>query len=91
MRAENTDGYIDYSQPELVQVLKELLSVETNLNALALHAALHHGTVASVAAGASSPAQIRDTIDAYNTSISNEQIEAAKNITKQATYKEHRE
>lgn len=91
VRAENTDGYMDYSQPELVQVLKELLSVETNLNALALHAALHHGTVASVAAGASSPAQIRDTIDAYNTSISNEQIEAAKNITKQATYKEHRE
>lgn len=91
MRAENTDGYMDYSQSELVKVLKRLLSVETNLNALALHAVLHHETVASVAAGASSPDQIRDTIAAYNTSISIEQIEAAKNITKESKYKEHRD
>lgn len=91
LRAENNDGYMEYSQSELLKVLKELLSVETNLTALAIHAVLQHGTVSSVAAGASSPEQIRNTIEAYNTSVSLEQIEAAKNITKAVQYEDHRE
>ncbi|WP_341201975.1 aldo/keto reductase [Planomicrobium okeanokoites] len=91
VRAGDTDGYMDYSQPELLAALKELLSIENNLNALALHSVLQHETVASVVAGVSSPDQIRDTITAYDSAISAEQIEAAGLITKQSRYKEHRE
>ncbi len=90
-RAKDKNGYMDYSQEELEKVLNELLSIEPNLNALALHAALQHGTVASIVAGASSPAQIRDTIAAYETSISADQINMAKKYTTKAKYKEHRE
>ena len=90
-RAKDKNGYMEYSQEELEKVLKELLSIEPNLNALALHAALQHDTVASIVAGASSSAQIRDTIAAYETSISADQIDMAKKITMKAKYKEHRE
>lgn len=90
-RAKDKNGYLEYSQEELEKVLKELLSIEPNLNALALHAALQHDTVASIVAGASSSAQIRDTIAAYETSISADQIDMAKKITMKAKYKEHRE
>ncbi|RLQ92609.1 aldo/keto reductase [Planomicrobium sp. Y74] len=90
-RAKDKNGYMDYSQEELEKSLNELLSIEPNLNALALHAALQHGTVASIVAGASSAAQIRDTIAAYDTSISADQINMAKKITMKAKYIEHRE
>lgn len=90
-RVKEKNGYMDYNQEELKKVLNELLSIEPNLNALALHAALQHGTIASIVAGASSPAQIHDTIAAYETSISADQIDMAKKITVQAKYKEHRE
>lgn len=90
-RAEDKDGYMDYSQPELKKVLKQLLSIEPNLNALALHTVLNHHTVASIVAGASSSAQIRETITAYNSFISAEQIDAAKKVTIQAKYSEHRD
>lgn len=90
-RAKKNGDYMEYNQKNLEKLLKELLSIELNLNSLALHAVLQHDTVASVVAGASSPAQIRDTITAYEASISDEQIDQAKRITLQAKYNQHRE
>lgn len=89
-RAKHYDGYLDYSSDELGKVLKALMDVEENLNALALHAVLQRDTVASAVTGASSAQQIRETVKALGTAISQEQIDEAKNITKQSVYTEHR-
>ncbi|WP_033541358.1 aldo/keto reductase [Planococcus sp. CAU13] len=89
-RAAKTDGYLEYSRNDLNKALKELLAVEENLTALALHAVLQSDTVASAVTGASSQSQIRETVKAYEMNISAEQIEQAKKITKQTKYAEHR-
>jgi len=90
-RAKNHDGYLDYDSTELEKVLTELLAIEGNLNALAIRSVLQHDAVASVVAGASSADQIRDTVAAYHTAVSNEQIDNAKQITKQSKYTQHRD
>lgn len=90
-RAKKQGNYLKYDQKDLETVLTELLSIEPNLNSLAIHSVLQNDTIASVVAGASTKAQIRDTIAAYETNISDEQIELARKITLQDQYSEHRE
>ncbi|MFD1030913.1 aldo/keto reductase [Metaplanococcus flavidus] len=90
-RLKNNDGYMDYNADELEKVLTELMKIEDNLNALAIHSVLQHNTVASVVAGASSAAQIQQTVAAYHTEISTDQIAAAKKLTKQSNYTQHRD
>ncbi|RNF40545.1 aldo/keto reductase [Planococcus salinus] len=90
-RAETMDGYLTYSSDELKNTLKKLLDVHGNLHALSLHSVLEQDTVASVVAGASSAQQIRDTISAYETDVSAEQIEQAKQLTKEDRYEQHRD
>lgn len=89
-RAKNQDGYMEYTSKELEKTLKDLLAVESNLNALAIHAVLQHDAVASVVAGASSARQIRDTITAYHTAVRDDAIGQARQITTSAVYTEHR-
>ncbi|TAA72504.1 aldo/keto reductase [Planococcus salinarum] len=89
-RAKNHDGYMDYNSNELQKVLTDLLAIEGNLNALAIHSVLQHNAVASVVAGASSPDQIRETIAAYHIAVSTEKINTAKKITKKSQYTQHR-
>ncbi|AQQ53667.1 aldo/keto reductase [Planococcus lenghuensis] len=90
-RAALQDGYLSYSKDELFGTLKELLSVHSNLHALALHSVLSHDAVTSVVAGASSRQQLRDTIQAYKTPVSAEQITEAKSLTKADRYDKHRD
>lgn len=90
-RAAKMDGYLHYSDAELKTVLEKLLAVHDNLHAVALHSVLEHDAISSVVAGASTAEQIKATIDAYNTSVSSEQIEQAKKLTRQDIYQEHRE
>ena len=90
-RAKNHDGYMAYDSMELKKVLEELFAIESNVNALAIHSVLRHNTIASVVAGASSAAQLRDTIAAYHTAVSQDQIDGARKITKQMKYTEHRQ
>lgn len=90
-RAKDNDGYMDYDSAQLEKVLRELFEIEENLNALALHSVLQHDTVAAVVAGASSAQQIRDTLSAFDYSVTRGQIDAAKRITKLSQYRDHRE
>ncbi|PSL42020.1 aryl-alcohol dehydrogenase-like predicted oxidoreductase [Planomicrobium soli] len=90
-RAKKMGGYLTYSESEVKDSLKNLMDIHDNLHALSLHSVLQNSTVASVVAGASSPKQIKDTIAAYETSVSIDQINEAKKATKQDVYKEHRE
>lgn len=89
-RAKKHDGYMDYNSNELQKALTELLAIEANLNALAIHSVLQHDAVASVVAGASSADQIRETVAAYHVDVSTEQLDAAKKVTKKSLYTQHR-
>lgn len=91
VRAKKSGGYLNYSDQELQTVLKKLMEIEENLNALALHTVLQHETVAAAVTGASSADQIRSTVESYNTKISIEQIRLAKIHTEQLQYTDHRE
>ncbi|MGI2327109.1 aldo/keto reductase [Planococcus sp. YIM B11945] len=90
-RARKMGGYLTYRADELETIVTQLMDVHENLHALSLHSVLHNDTIASVVAGASSPKQIKDTITAYETSVSSEQIEQAKKLTKKGRYEEHRD
>ncbi|ALS78341.1 aldo/keto reductase [Planococcus kocurii] len=89
-RAGKMDGYLSYNATELKDTLENLLAVHDNLHALALHSILQHDTISSVVVGASSADQIKATINAYETSVSPEQISQAKTLTRQDIYQEHR-
>ncbi|TWT28271.1 aldo/keto reductase [Planomicrobium sp. CPCC 101110] len=90
-RAEKMGSYLTYSESELKSTLQKLMGIHDNLHALSLHSILQNSTVASVVAGASSPQQIKDTIAAYGTPVSADQIKEAKKAAKQDIYQEHRE
>ncbi|MGK7378302.1 aldo/keto reductase [Planococcus sp. 1R117A] len=90
-RAYNSGGYLTYKEEELTTTLQQLQEVHHNLHALSLHSVLQNPAVASVVAGASSASQIKDTLTAYETAVSPEQINQARQLAKLDQYKEHRE
>lgn len=90
-RAGKMGSYLSYNEEQLASTVGGLMEVHDNLHALSLHSVLQNDAVASIVAGASSPQQIKETIRAYETAVSAEQIEQAKQLTKQEQYQEHRE
>lgn len=90
-RAKKAGSYLTYGEEELANTVQKLMDIHPNLHALSLHSVLQQPAIASVVAGASSPSQIQDTLQAYETAVSAEQIEQARELTKQDLYKEHRE
>lgn len=90
-RASDGKGYLTYRDEELKAVLNGLMGIHENLNALALHSVLDNNTVASVIAGASSANQLQETLAAHETSVSTQEIQEAKQLTKLDRYQEHRE
>ncbi len=90
-RLRDGKGYLTYQSDELKAVLEGLMDVHENLNALALHSVLADSTVASVIAGASSADQLQETLTAYEETVSLQQIQEAKQLTKLDRYQEHRE
>jgi aryl-alcohol dehydrogenase-like predicted oxidoreductase len=87
-------GYLDYSYEELEDVLpllKEKLASTRSLAEVAIQYNLAHPAVASVIAGASTPEQIRENARAASTpSLSPEEINLIKSITKANKYDQHR-
>ncbi|MBZ5202316.1 aldo/keto reductase [Planomicrobium chinense] len=90
-RANQTGSYMAYGEGELTHTVQQLMDIHPNLHALSLHSVLQQPAVASVVAGASSPSQIQETLKAYETAVSVEQIEQARSLTKQGRYQEHRD
>ncbi|MGB6408993.1 MAG: aldo/keto reductase [Planococcus donghaensis] len=89
-RANKTGGYLTYESEELKHTLQKLMNIHDNLHALSLHSVLQHKAIGAVVTGASSPEQIKSTIKAYESTVSQDQIEQAKIVTRQDVYKEHR-
>lgn len=88
------NGYLDYSYEELEKVLpllKAKLASTRSLAEVAIQYNLAHPAVASVVAGASTPEQIRENARAVSSaSLSPEEIDLIKSITKANKYDQHR-
>ena len=90
MRANKTGDYLTYSKEELQATMEQLQSLDAPMTAVALHHVLKQKTTGSMIIGASNTEQLLETIEAYNTEVSEEMLLKAREITKQDMYTEHR-
>jgi aryl-alcohol dehydrogenase-like predicted oxidoreductase len=89
------NGYLDYSYQELQETLGSIhkkLGDNRTMNELALQYNLAHDSVAAVVPGASSVQQLQENIDAVNAgSLSSEELDMLKQLTKLSRYEQHRD
>ncbi|MGE7601348.1 aldo/keto reductase [Peribacillus sp. NPDC097675] len=88
------EGYLDYSYNELKDLLPQLKDKFSGekMNATALQYVLSNQCVASAVAGASSVQQLRENCQAANSSsLSHDELDVLKKLTKASKYTSHRE
>jgi aryl-alcohol dehydrogenase-like predicted oxidoreductase len=89
-----TDGYLDYTYPELVETigrLKEFFNGKRSFTSVALQFCLHQPVVAAVIPGASKPEQVIENVQAASTPrLTKEEYETILKYTKQQRYSQHR-
>lgn len=83
-------GFGLYQQQELTQTLHTLQQYTENLHGAAIHYVLSEAPVATALVGASSTAQLLDSVVAYEKGCSFETLEKIRQQTTQHQYKEHR-
>jgi aryl-alcohol dehydrogenase-like predicted oxidoreductase len=86
-------GYMDYSEEELRLLLSELRNHfgDRSLTEVALRYVLHHPTVASVVAGASSVEQAKNNAKAVRSRpLTEEEVSFIKEVSKANVYGQHR-
>jgi aryl-alcohol dehydrogenase-like predicted oxidoreductase len=87
-------GYLDYSSSELKDLLlflKDTFSLNRTLTEVAVQYCLANSTVASVVAGASTPEQVKNNVQAVNSpKLSKEELDVIKQYSKAAIYNDHR-
>lgn len=89
-RAEKSDGYGEYSKEELIDTISQMKQSSQNLHSVALAFVLQNKQVSSILAGASSADQLEETIRAYHTSSSHQQIDQIKQYLRADRYTDHR-
>ncbi|MGM0852959.1 MAG: aldo/keto reductase [Bacillota bacterium] len=89
------NGYLDYSYEELKETIgsiHEKMGDHRTMNELALQYNLAHDSVAGVIPGASSIQQLQENIAAVNSpSLSGEELDTLKKLTKLSRYEQHRD
>lgn len=90
-RLKNQDGYLSYSQQQLTDTLGNIADAYPDVLAAALGYNLAHPAVASTIVGASSVAQLAQTIDAYNNLSAAFDYAALAGLTKKELYTAHRD
>lgn len=88
-RAKGMDGYGTYSNNDLIEVLENLNQSTDSLHALAISYVLKNPEVASILAGAGSSEQIKKTMNAYQHTVADENINQVMRFLKEDQYKEH--
>ncbi|MBD8070343.1 aldo/keto reductase [Bacillus sp. PS06] len=86
-------GYLDYSPEELEAVVNTLKEIchGRSLTEIGLQYLLHHSSVASVIAGASTTRQLRENIDAASSSpLTEDEVAQIQQQTKSLGYQQHR-
>lgn len=93
-RLDQADSYLQYSAVEIKELhgsIKEKLGSNRSMIELALQFVLSHDTVAAVVTGASSSEQVLENIRAANVpSLSKEEVNFLKELTKADQYTSHR-
>lgn len=89
-RANKTGEYLTYSSEDLLKTIEQLQALDAPINAIALHHVLDQKITGSMIIGASSTDQLLETMEAYNTEVSEDVLLKAREITKQDVYTEHR-
>ncbi|MFJ5771573.1 aldo/keto reductase [Psychrobacillus sp. NPDC093180] len=89
-RANKTGEYLTYSSEDLLKTIEQLQALDAPINAIALHHVLDQKATGSMIIGASSTEQLLETVEAYNTEVSEDVLLKAREITKQDVYTEHR-
>lgn len=88
-RANKTGEYLGYAKKELLATIEQLQALDTPITAVALHHVLEQNATGSMIIGASSTEQLLETVDAYNTEVSEDVLLNAREITKQDVYADH--
>lgn len=89
-RLQKSNGYVNYSNEELKELLTNLQNEVQNIHALAIAFNLNHPVIASTVIGASSKQQLLDTILAYKEANTLQGLSAIHELTKKEVYTEHR-
>jgi aryl-alcohol dehydrogenase-like predicted oxidoreductase len=88
------NGYLNYTYSELEDTLSSIhkkLSSNREMNELALQFNLAHEAVAAVIPGSSSVQQLKENIEAVNKpTLSEQEYQLLKQVTKQSNYEQHR-
>ncbi len=89
-RLQRGNGYNSYAPDELTTTLAGLATHYDDLHALALAFNLKESTIASTVIGASSQAQLAQTLAAYEKSMEILDFDKANELTKSELYQDHR-
>ncbi|MFJ7826191.1 aldo/keto reductase [Psychrobacillus sp. NPDC096623] len=89
-RAFKIDDYLNYTQQELLEVIKELDALDAPLSSIAQHYVLQQNVTGSMILGASSEEQLMESIKAYKIQVPESILQKASEITKREIYMEHR-
>lgn len=89
-RVKSVKGFVDYEQADLLTTMQALLNETDDIHAAAIAFALLDNTVASALVGASSSAQLMDSLNAYEFGYSSDKLVDLKNMVAEHQYKEHR-
>lgn len=89
-RVATSNGFADYNQEQLAKTIQSLLNETDDLHASAIAFALHDKTVATALVGASSSEQLIDSINAYESGSSTEELTQLEKCIAFHRYKEHR-
>lgn len=84
------NGFAAYTREELHETVEVLRSGVDDIHAASIAFVLNDKTVASALVGAKSKEQLIDSVNAYNSGCSTEELQKIRNITIQHQYKEHR-
>lgn len=89
-RVQRADGFVGYSQSELEKVIPQLAEKVPNLHAAAIHFCLRNQSVATSLVGARTPEQLMESVSAYETAVSSEQLQELEHLLSLDKYEQHR-
>lgn len=90
VKADQLNGFAEYSTSEMKETVKMLLEETANLHATAIAFNLQNEAIASTVIGASTKEQLLDTILAYEADVSPSDLKALENKLHLHKYQEHR-
>lgn len=87
-----TDGVLNYTYDEVLELIEKLKNMDRSLTELALQFALHDPVVATAIPGASSLSQLMNNLESgIKPPLSKEEINLLKTWTKEAIFEKHRD